>query len=321
MSGVMSRTPEQIHANFEHCTALQRANRLAEAAACYTALLAEAPYLPQAHYNLGLAQKGQGLHETAAQSFRSAIRLEPGWAEAYVNLALALQQIGQFSEAERSSRQALRLKPDLPQALFAHGSLLRELGRFEAAIEQLSEAVRRHPDVFSIRNNLGLALQQMGRLPEAEASFRAALAIEPGNPSVLYNLGELDLLAGRFAEGWEGLEYRWLLEGSTPSSFKAPLWDGRTLHEGTLLLHTEQGMGDTVQFCRFVPMAAERVRTIVMVTADTHRLLAHQDWGVPVVIEGGPVPDHTVQCPLPEPASRAEDDARDHPGHDALSAS
>ena len=299
MSGFLSRTAEQLQSQFEQCAALQRLNRLGEAVAGYRALLAEAPYMHSAHFNLGLALKAQGLHEAAAQSFRDAIRLEPRWAEAHVNLANALQALRQFAEAERCSRHALHLKPDLAEALFTHGSVLRDLGRLEAAIARLGEAVRRHPGVVGIRNNLGLALKQMGRLPEADAVYRAALAMQPEDAAVRYNLGELDLLAGRFAAGWEGFEQRWLLEGQARLSLTAPLWDGRELGAGSLLLFAEQGLGDTIQFCRYVPLAAGRARVTLVATPDTRRLLTGLHPGVTVISERDAVPEHAFQCPLP----------------------
>ena len=296
----MSRTAEQLQAQFEQCAAVQRAGRLAEAADCYRALLAEAPQVAQVHYNLGLALKGQGLHEAAAQSFRAATQLRPDWAEAFVNLALALQQQRRFAEAEQCSREALRLKPDLPQALMAHGSVLRDLGRFEAAISRLSDAVRRFPDEFSSRNNLGLALKQMGRLAEAEAMFGAALAIRPGDPAVRYNVGEIDRVVGRLPEGWERFELRWQLEGQpAPPPLGTPLWDGRAVPDGRLLLYTEQGLGDTLQFCRYVRLAAERASVVLVVRPETQRLLAHAHPGLPVLTESGKAPDHVVQCPMP----------------------
>ena len=292
-------TGEQLQAQFEQGAALQRLGKLAEAAACYKAVLAEAPQVAQVHYNLGLALQGQGLHAAAGESFRNAVGLRPDWAEALVNLALALQKQRRFAEAEQCSRRALRLKPDLPEALMALGSVLRDLGRFEAAITRLSEAVRRFPQEVSIRNNLGLALKQMGRLAEAEAVFRAALTLQPENPALRYNLGELDLVAGRLVEGWEGFEYRWRLEGQTPPTLATPLWDGRTLRDGRLLLYTEQGLGDTIQFCRYVRLAAERARVVLVVRPETRRLLADLHPGVPVALESEGAPDHLVQCSLP----------------------
>ncbi len=205
----------------------------------------------------------------------------------------------QFAEAEACSRQALRLKPDLLEAVVTHGTVLRDLGRFEAAITRLSEAVRRRPDMVSVRDNLGIALKDSGRLTEAEAVYRAALAIEPEQPSVNYNLGILHLVAGRLAEGWEGLEYRWRLEGQQARPFGTPLWDGRALPAGTLLLlYAEQGLGDTVQFCRYVPLAAERARTVLLVRPETRRLLASLHPAVPVLTTHDAVPEHAVQCPL-----------------------
>ena len=294
----MNRTPEQLQAHFEHCATLQRLGRLGEAVDCYGALLAEAPQVAQIHSNLGLALQAQGRHQAAVQSFRDAIALRPGSAESFVNLAKSLQALRRFADAEQCSRQALRLKPDLPEALATLGTVLRDLGRFEAAITRLSEAVRRSPGLLSLRDNLGIALKDMGRLAEADDVYRAALAMEPNHPSVNHNLGILNLVAGRLAEGWEGLEYRWLLPGQTPRPFSAPLWDGRMVPTGCLLLYAEQGLGDTVQFCRYVPLAAERARTVLLVTPESRRLLANLHPGVPVITQGDPVPEHAFQCPL-----------------------
>ncbi len=298
MSVAMSGTPQALQAEFERCAALQQLGRLEEAAACYGALSAEAPHVAQIHYNLGLALKGQGLHDAAARSFRNAIKLRPGWAEAMVNLSNALQTLRQYPEAERYSREALRLKPDLPEALFSHGTVLRNLGRFDASIKQLSEAVRRHPGEFSIRQNLGIALKDMGRLAEAEAAWRVAEAMRPDDPMVKFNIATLQLLAGRLAEGWEGHEYRWQLEDQELQPFPAPLWDGRVVQAGTLLLYSEQGLGDTIEFCRYVPMAAARARTVLLVTPQTRRLLTDLHPDVRVITDGDAVPEHAFQCPL-----------------------
>jgi tetratricopeptide (TPR) repeat protein len=269
----------------------------AEAETCYRCALALAPSLAAACANLGALLCRLGRWAEAEQSLRRALEARPDFPAALDSLGTALAALGRPAEAEAAYRRALALAPDYADAHSNLGTLLDTAGRFAEAESSHRRALALNPSHAEAHLNLGNVLVALGRLPEAEASYRAALRLRPGEPEAEYNLGVALLSAGRLREGWAGYERRWDRRGAARREFPVPLWTGEPLGARRLLVHAEQGLGDTIQFCRFVPLLCSS-QIIFEVPPALFRLLAAQPLGARIVPRGDPLPPFDLHCPL-----------------------
>ena len=260
---------------------------------------------PAARLSRGAQQSGNALRDLgrpaeAEASYREALRLRPDYPEAHNNLGARCGTSADLAEAEASCREALRLRPDFPEAHSNLGNALRDLGRPTEAEASYREALRLRPDSADAHNNLGAALQCLRPPAEAEASYREALRLRPDYPDAHNNLAHALLLAGRFEEGWSEYEWRWKtrhLSGGA-RDFPAPLWSGEAIGDRVILLHAEQGLGDTLQFCRYVPLIAAGARIVLEVQAPLVRLLSRLPGISEIVARGDSLPPFDLHCPL-----------------------
>ncbi len=220
------------------------------------------PNFPEVYNNLGNALQSSGNIDGAITCFRQAIAQRPEFAEAHSNLGNALQACSRFDEAIVACRQALAIRPEFPDALNNLGISLQAQGHIYEAAEFLRRAIAGRAEFPEAHSNLGVSLQCAGRLAEAEQSYRHSITLRPAYAEAHFNLSLILLLTAQWAEGWKEYEWRWKVP-SFPSlrrTFKKPMWDGSApptpaLEAGnTVLLHAEQGIGDTIQFIQFVPL-------------------------------------------------------------------
>jgi tetratricopeptide (TPR) repeat protein len=322
-------------AKFEEGNRLRAQERLDEAIACYRTAIEAKPGYPDAHNNLGIALRLSGRADEAIACYRTTIGLNPNYAEAHNNLGIALQTLERLEEAAVCYRRAIDLKPDSPEAHSNLGSALWEQQRVDEAAACYRIAIALKPDHPDAHNNLGTALKQQGRLDEAvlhyrkaidsnprfaeahnnlgtlsqeqgdldaaSASYRRAIELKPDYPQAHSNLAMVLLALGDMAAGWA--EYEWRLK--TRPALKAqrdlaqPRWFGQPAEGRTLLIHAEQGFGDTIQFCRYAGLAAERgLRVIMAVPGPLVRLL-HTLQGIDLVVpDNEPLPDFDLHCPM-----------------------
>jgi tetratricopeptide (TPR) repeat protein len=272
-----------------------------EAIACHRAALALRPDFPEAQLNLGVALQAQGKLAEAVVCYRAALALRPDFVAAQYNLGNAARDQGKLDEAVACLRAALTLRPDFADAHNNLGKALGEQGRLDEALACYREALALGPDVAETHNNLGSALQQLGRLDEAIACYRSALQLDPELPDGHFNLALALLARGDMAEGWREHEWRW----KTPQlrmarrDFAHPQWRGEAAPGRTLLIHAEQGFGDTLQFCRYAPLAAARgPRVILEVPKPLVRLLRCLSGVDQVVAFGETLPPFDLHCPM-----------------------
>ncbi len=250
-------------------------------------------------YNLGNALRAQGKLDEAAASYRRAIALWPDLAEAHNNLGSTLQDLAQPEAAAECYRRALAIRPAYPEAHYNLGNALQDLGQPEAAIESFRQALALRPDVPDIHNNLGKAYQDLGRLQAAMASFRDALAVQAEDAKAHWNIALLRLLSGDLERGFAGYEWRWPLRISRPRDFPQPAWDGAGFAGRRLLLHAEQGFGDSIQFIRYLPrVAALGGEVIVECPAALVRLFESLPGVAEVVAHGSILPAFDLHAPL-----------------------
>jgi Flp pilus assembly protein TadD len=284
----MSKRSQQIDAFFRQGQQLHGAGRLAEAEQVYRQVLAAAPRHAEALHALGALALQAGQPAVAEGLLAQAIALRPA-AEFQLTRAHALLALRRPEEAAQVVRLLLRGRPQSAEAHQVLGHALSDGGDPSAALQAYRTASRLKPGLPDIRNNLGMALRQAGRLAEAEAEFQAApaepealvnlsstqkelgrlaeaeatlrqaLRIAPGSPVLRYNWSLLMLLLGRVEEAWDGWEQRFRAGAVQGRPFDEPQWQGDALGDRTLLVHSEQGLGDVIQFARYLPGIHGRV--------------------------------------------------------------
>jgi Flp pilus assembly protein TadD len=282
-------------------TALCAQGRLEEAALRYREALRLQPGHAQAHSNLGMVLTLQGKPEEAAASFRQAIRLQPNYAEAHTGLGAALQAQGKLEEAVASLGQAVRLKPRYAEGYNNLGVALREQGKLEEALASLQQALQIKSHYADAHNNLGVTLRDQGRFEEALESWERVLQLKPDYAEPHNNRAMTLLLMGDFERGWPEYEWRWRCKDwpSAMPPFRQPIWDGGSLEGRTILLHAEQGLGDTLQFIRYAPLVKQRgCTTVVQCQPPLVRILTGCPGIDRLVPLGCPLPDFDVHAPL-----------------------
>lgn len=256
----------------------------------------------EVHFNLGLLfQKAHQLTE-AERCYRIAIAHAPALADAHNNLGAVLRVRGKLDEAIACHRRALALNPASTAAMLNLGIALRQHGRDpEEVLALYLRALELQPDVAEGWHNLGLLLHEHGRRTEALDCSRHAIRLNPNLPDTHFTLAATLLSRGEMAEGWAEFEWRWYTahQGAARRNFKQPQWRGGPAEGRTLLIHAEQGFGDTLQFCRYAPMAAAiGWRVIVEVQKPLVRLIRSLPGSMDVIAVGDQLPDFDMHCPM-----------------------
>jgi len=191
--------------------------------------------------------------------------------------------------------------PRLADTLYLRAVTAHEMGRHDLAAASLHEAIAINPAPAPYHAALGNALRELGRLDEAIASYRKAITLTPELIDAHYNLSTTLLLRGELQAGWTEFEWRWKTEYliMAQRSFTQPQWAGEPARGRTLLIHAEQGLGDSLQFCRYATLAARRgLRVILEVQAPLVRLLRNLPGVERVMARGEALPDFDLHCPM-----------------------
>jgi tetratricopeptide (TPR) repeat protein len=292
--------PSIAEAHINLANALIERGRFDDAAAAARQGIAVNANLPEAHYNLANALIGKGHLDDAVAAYRQAIALRPHYPQALSNLASALIDQRQPDAAIAAAQQAIAIHPAYAEAHVNLGNALVDKDQLEQAIAAYRRAIALDPGLAEAHINLGNALTATGQLDSAIASYRKGIALKPDNADAHLNLA-MALLHLDLKEGWPEYDWRWKTRGnSSPiSRFSQPLWDGADLNGLTILIHTEQGFGDTLQFFRYVPLVAGRGgRVIFEAPAELLRLLRQSSGVDHWLTRGDPLPAFDVQCPL-----------------------
>lgn len=265
--------------------------------------LALDPDLAEAHLNLGLAiQEIQGAASAdAVLAFRRALTLNPALAGAHLGLGVALHEAGDGVQAGDAYRRALALDPGFVEAHCNLGNLLRDACDFAGAVAHYRAALVRNAEQSAVWGNLAVVLQETGALPDAIAAYDRAIQLAPDDPEIRRNRGMALLAAGRFEAGWRDYEYRWRTQRfqALTRDWPVPQWDGSEVMGRRILVHAEQGLGDTLQFCRYLPLlAAAGARVTVECSDGLARLLGGMPGVEAVVAPGAALPEIDLHVPM-----------------------
>lgn len=247
---------EHDHLDALHLLGLLRhqQGRNSEALALIDAAVARKPGWVEALSNRGTILAKLKRPEESLASYDRAIAVDPDQAELHYGRANALRNLGRHDEAVASYDRALARKPDYAFAHHNRGNALRDLNRPAEALASYEKAVAADPSYAGAWNGRGVCLQHLGRHDEAIASYDRALAIAPQFAEAHHNRGLAYLLKGDFAAGWPECEWRWESSQFVKQDFACPAWGGSEPLSGKkILLHAEQGLGDTIMFMRYVP--------------------------------------------------------------------
>ncbi|MEJ0068448.1 MAG: tetratricopeptide repeat-containing glycosyltransferase family protein [Pseudomonadota bacterium] len=277
---------------------------LAQAEIHYRRAIALAPGHVGARVNLGNLLWQSGRFDDAAALCREAIRLAPATAEAHNNLANALKDLGDLQGAIDSCRRAVALKPDYAAAHNNLANALCDLGDPATALTHYERALQLEPSFADYHMNRGNALRDLGRLSDAVSGYERALTLNPQLGDAHWNMATALLVGGDFARGWVAFRKRWQTRRLAPHrrSFAVPQWDGTDPAGRTILVYAEQGLGDVMQFCRYLPLLRDRgARTVLLIDGAWRQLaplLRSLDGVDQLALELDEVVAFDLQCPL-----------------------
>ncbi len=294
---------DPAHADSLHLLGMlaDQTGRQAAAVALISHAIALASGIAPYHNSLGNAHRGLGDFDAAATCYGRAIALRPDLPEAHNNLGIVFKEQGALDAATACFQRAITLRPDQPEASNNLGTVLMLRGDVIQAATCFRAAVALRPDYAEAHSNLGTALQEQGQTAEAIVCYRQALAHDPHLADAHFGLGTVLLAQGEMPAGWAAYEWRW----KTPQMrvrwrhFRQPQWRGEDAANRTLLIHAEQGFGDTLQFCRYAPLAAAAgFRVILEVQQPLVRLLKGLPGVDAVIAQSDALPPFDFHCPL-----------------------
>jgi tetratricopeptide (TPR) repeat protein len=252
----------------------------------------------QDKFQNGLAYQHAGRLDAAERSYRATISANPGFAAAHHNLGTVLHLRGRYLQAIHAFEASAKLDPDLTAAArLGVGVILTRTGDFAGAEAALRAAIATAPASPDPYRFLGDLFRATGRMEDARAAFQGALKCSPEDPEARFGLASVRLALGEMPEGWDDYEYR---RSKLASAALQPVWSGEDIVGRTLLIHSEQGLGDAIQFLRYVPLLAARRATVLLAVRQEIMALAATVEGAARVVEPSyTLPGFDCSCALP----------------------
>lgn len=301
LSAALEVQPESAPIYNDLGNVLAALKRPGEALASYDRSVSIDPGFAEAHYNRGVTLGALGRTDESIESYLRAIALKPDHCGAHNNLGSVYIESRRYEEALACFDTALQLRPDFDSAAVNRANTLGRLYRSEEAAAAARAILARTPGHSEAHSALGSALAAQGHVEEALACYRQALELKPDLAEALWNRSLAHLSQGEFRDGWLSYETRWKVRGLKLQQRypeRSPWLGKESLRGKTILLHAEQGYGDSIQFCRYAPLlAAEGARVLLGVPSGLTRLMSSLE-GVAQVVAQSPIPAFDHHCPL-----------------------
>ena len=297
---VLSQDPNNAaaHNNRARCLAAL-GDKAGAVTACEQAIALDAT-VPAFHLHRAGLLRDLKRPQAALESYRQAAALAPDSAEVRIGLGNMQLELRQFTAALETYSQAIELNPAFPETFNNRANALRCLRRYDEALADYDRAIALRPDYAEAYSNRGLTLKDMHRHGDAMAAFDRAVQIDPNSAGAHANQSVCRLQMGDFADGWAQYEWRWRRDGMAPPGDLPPLWLGAEDIAGkTILAHCEQGLGDTLQFCRYVyPLKKKGAKVVLQVQKPLLSLLGQLSAVAEVIGPGQTPAGVDVRCPL-----------------------
>jgi tetratricopeptide (TPR) repeat protein len=299
---ILAAVPDHIDALHLLGLVRHQQRRHGEALKFIGAVLDRAPRSVDALNNYGIVLGAVDRHQEALAPFEAALAVQPDHIGALVGRADALARLGRHEEAVEAYEAVRAREPNHLHALNESGGLHMRLGSPQSALACYERALALAPGTVELLVNRGTALRALNRDADALASFTQAAALRPDFAEARWNASLIGRRQGDFASGWKGYEWRWRKADwrARCRNFSAPLWLGDAPIAGrTILLHAEQGFGDTIQFIRYAPLVARLgARVVLECPAELTRLLRNADGVDQIIARGDALPAFDFHCPL-----------------------
>jgi tetratricopeptide (TPR) repeat protein len=294
----LARKPDYVAAHVNRAGALLRQKRSEAALGALDRALAIDPVNVRALNDRAVALVGLRRPTEALACIERALKIGPRSAEALNNRGNALLGLTRPVEALASFDEALALAADDPQALNNRGNALRALNRAQEALSCYDRALRGKPGSSEILSNRGNVLRDLGRHEEALSSYARSLALDPDYAMAHHSEAVCRLQMGDLEAGWREYEWRWRVELAERNLYR-PQWRGQSLRGKTILLHAEQGFGDTLQFCRYAKLVAAQGGEVTLeVQPELESLLGRLTGVHHLLARDSPLPATDYHCPL-----------------------
>ena len=271
---------------------------MAQAEALYRQILTAEPGHAETCNLLGVLSLQTGRPAEAVSLLELAVAGDASDIRYRGNLGAAYFTAKRYEDARTTLERTVRDDPANPEGHYNLAATLAELNRFDEAEVSYDRCLRLQPDHSSTRNNLGNMLREQGRYDEALVHLDRALTIDPKSAYAHYNRALVWLSLGRLTEGWAEYEWRWYSHDFKPRHQNRPQWDGRPLDKQMLVVHAEQGLGDTIQFVRYLGEVRRRSPTTIVEVQPSLIGLLRQSGIGGLVAQGAPLPPFDVQIPM-----------------------
>jgi len=274
-----------------------------EALKAYDKAIRLEPGNPGAYNNRGNILKDLNRLDEALKNYNAAIQLKPNYSDAHNNRGALLNQLKKYDEAIISLNEAIKLKPNNPEVFYNLGNAKQDYSSFDEALKNYNKAIELKPNYAEAYNNRGSLLNNKKYFDEALQNYNKAIEIKPNYAEAIANKAYLKLLLGEFEEGWQLHEYRKNKKDRKKyyPEFPAPLWLGdKSIEDKTLLVHSEQGLGDTLQFFRYLPMlqTLNPKEVIFHVEKPLIPLLSELNENITILDKNKNLPSFDYYCPL-----------------------
>lgn len=298
---IQKNQPDNVNSLFLNGVTNAQAGNFTIAIQYFQEVIENNPNHIGAYYNLGNVYRDTGHIDKAVSCYKKVIQLNPMYSDAYVNLGILFRVKGNIDLELGCYQKAIQINPNAIGAYYNLGHAYREIGRFDESLACYQKVLQLDPNNVNAYMNLGLVLRIKGRHRETKECYQKVIELEPDNAAAHWNLSNVLLLLCDFKRGWKEYVWLWMTEDyiKHQRNFSQPSWQGQDIRGSTILLYSDYGFGDTIQFIRYVPLVEQLGATvIVQCQRELTSLLKSVDGLQNMIADGSSLPDFDLQCSL-----------------------